>query len=159
VEAMMYWPGYGQVGWDELVLRHLLPLAAEGLARRKVAGTVVDRFLGIIEARCKLHRNGAWWQTETVTALEEAGMDREQALTEMLRRYMDGMHSNEPVHTWRLPGGPQRRGPRRSRARQQALRRCRRSASAASAPNRCSSLQATTCATPDGMVCWQPGQV
>src|SRR5690625_812454 len=103
VEAMMYWPGYGQVGWDELVLRHLLPLAAEGLARRKVASTVIDRFLGIIEARCKLRRNGAWWQTETVAALEAKGMDREQALTEMLRRYMDGMHSNEPVHTWQVP--------------------------------------------------------
>ena len=103
VEAMMYWPGYGEVGWDELVLRLLLPLAAEGLSRRRVASTVIDRFLGIIEARCKLRRNGAWWQTETVAALEDKGMDREQALTEMLLRYMDGMHANEPVHTWEVP--------------------------------------------------------
>ncbi|QOR69639.1 glutamate--cysteine ligase [Ruania alkalisoli] len=103
VEAQFYWPGYGDVPWDELVLRHLLPLAAEGLARRGVAASVVDRYLPIIEARCKWRRNGAWWQTETVTALERSGLDRPAALAEMLRLYLTGMHANEPVHTWQIP--------------------------------------------------------
>src|SRR5699024_7753121 len=103
VESTMYWPSFGEVPWDELVLRHLLPLAAEGLARREVSAAVIDRFLGIIEARCKLRRNGAWWQTETVAALERRGMGRDQALREMLELYMQGMHANEPVHTWPVP--------------------------------------------------------
>ncbi|SEF00109.1 glutamate-cysteine ligase family protein [Ruania alba] len=103
VEAQMYWPGYGEVPWDELVLRHLLPLAAEGLALRGVSPSVIDRYLPIIEGRCKWRRNGAWWQTETVAALERRGLDRTEALTEMLRHYLDGMHSNEPVHTWEVP--------------------------------------------------------
>src|SRR5699024_5817875 len=109
VEATMYWPGYGSVPWDELVLRHLLPLAAEGLARRKVSQDVIDHYLQIIEARCKLRRNGAAWQVETVEALEGRGMNREAALHKMLELYLERMHSNEPVHTWDLPTGSTRR--------------------------------------------------
>src|SRR5699024_4705456 len=93
VEAMMYWPGYGQVGWDELVLRHVLPLSAEALAWREIGSTVVDRFLGVIEARRNLRRNRGCWQSEPVARLEAKGMDWEHALTEMLGRYMYGIDS------------------------------------------------------------------
>ncbi|WP_154795098.1 glutamate--cysteine ligase [Occultella kanbiaonis] len=103
VDSVLYWPGYGEVPWDELVLRHLLPLAAEGLRRRHVSTSVIERYLGIIEARAKLRRNGASWQVEAVAALERGGLGRAEALSEMLRLYMDGMHANEPVHTWDLP--------------------------------------------------------
>ena len=72
VDAQFYWPGFGDVTWDELVLRHLLPLAHEGLSRWGVSATARDRFLGIIEGRCKTRRNGASWQVATVTAFEQA---------------------------------------------------------------------------------------
>ena len=49
-------------------------------------------------------RNGSWWQTETVAAFENRGLSRDLALTEMLKLYAVGMHSNEPVHTWEVPG-------------------------------------------------------
>ena len=39
----------------------------------------------------------------TVAALEERGLDRHAALTEMLRLYSEGMHANAPVHTWEVP--------------------------------------------------------
>ena len=35
--------------------------------------------------------------------LEDSGLNRDAALTEMLHLYSQGMHSNEPVHTWELP--------------------------------------------------------
>lgn len=103
VDAMFYWPGFGEVSWDELVLRHLLPLAHEGLERWGVAAAVRDHFLGIVEERGKLRRNGAWWQSESVARLESRGLSRPAALTEMLRLYSAHMHTNEPVHTWELP--------------------------------------------------------
>jgi hypothetical protein len=86
-----------------LLLRHLLPLAHEGLDRWGVSPASRDRYLGIVEERCKLRRNGAWWQSQTVQRLEDSGLDRDAALTEMLHLYSQGMHSNEPVHTWELP--------------------------------------------------------
>lgn len=100
MDARLYWPGYGEVTADELVLRQLLPMADEGLRRWEVAAEVRDRYLGVIEGRAKTGRNGATWQVATVRALQERGMARPAALAEMLRRYGARMHSNEPVHTW-----------------------------------------------------------
>ena len=85
------------------MLRRLLPLAHEGLSAWGVSAPVRDRLLGIVEDRCKTRRNGAWWQVETVTAFENRGLSRDQALTEMLKLYSQGMHSNQPVHTWEVP--------------------------------------------------------
>lgn len=100
MHARLYWPGLGEVTPDELVLRHLLPLADEGLRRWKVAGEVRDRYLGVIEGRAKTGQNGAAWQVTAVEKLEKQGLTRPRALAEMLRLYCELMHSNEPVHTW-----------------------------------------------------------
>ncbi len=103
MDARVYWPGLGEVTTDELVLRRLLPMAHEGLERWGVATEVSDRYLGIIESRAKLGVNGATWQADAVKVFENRGMDRAQALSAMLELYCQGMHSNEPVHTWELP--------------------------------------------------------
>ncbi|GGB66105.1 glutamate--cysteine ligase [Knoellia flava TL1] len=103
IDSRLYWPGFGEVGADELVLRHLLPLAHEGLEEWGVSQAVRDRFLGIIEARCQAGVNGATWQTEAVRRFEEKGSDRRRALHQMLELYVEHMSTNEPVHTWSLP--------------------------------------------------------
>ena len=102
IHAQVYWPGFGQVPATELVLRHLLPMAYEGLTRWGVDGEVRDRLLGIIEQRCITHVNGAEWQVQTFHRLDAAREhgNRPDRLRAMLRLYVDHMHSNEPVHTW-----------------------------------------------------------
>ena len=52
LDGPLYWPGTGWIRPDELVLRKLLPQAAEGLARWGVAAEVIDRYLTVIERRC-----------------------------------------------------------------------------------------------------------
>jgi gamma-glutamyl:cysteine ligase YbdK (ATP-grasp superfamily) len=99
--AHLYWPGLGEAPAAELVLRRLLPLAHEGLARWGVDPTLVDRLLGIIEQRCLTGRNGATWQTAMVAGLTDRdGVDRPEALRLMTQRYIELMHTNQPVHTW-----------------------------------------------------------
>ncbi len=100
IDARLHWPGLGDVTAQELVLNTLLPIAHEGLGRWGVDAEVRDRFLGVIEGRARTGRNGATWQVSTVQALQESGMTRPAALAEMLRRYCEHMHANEPVHTW-----------------------------------------------------------
>ena len=101
IDAHVYWPGLGDVPATELVLRRLLPMAYEGLAAWGVDTAVAERLLGIIEGRCITGQNGAQWQVATVHRIEESrSHDRLEALHEMLRRYIEHMHSNEPVHTW-----------------------------------------------------------
>jgi len=103
LRAQLFWPGSGTVGIEELVIEHLLPMAYTGLDRWGVAAEIRDRVLGVIEGRARGGRNGATWQVSTVRALQKRGLDRPAALAEMLRRYCDHMHHNEPVHTWEVP--------------------------------------------------------
>jgi hypothetical protein len=102
IDAHLYWPGLGDVPATELVLRRLLPLAHQGLAAWGVDSTISDRLLGIIEGRCTSHQNGAEWQARTFHQIDDQRqpLDRRDSLREMLRRYVEHMHSNEPVHTW-----------------------------------------------------------
>jgi gamma-glutamyl:cysteine ligase YbdK (ATP-grasp superfamily) len=102
IDARLHWPDLGEVTAQELVLNTLLPIAHEGLRRWGVDAEVRDRFLGVIEGRASTGRNGASWQVSTVRALQDGGMTRRAALTEMLRRYCEHMHANEPVHDWGL---------------------------------------------------------
>lgn len=103
IDAQLYWPGMGTVPVTELVLRKLLPMAYEGLDRWQVDPKERDRLLGIIEQRCLTHRNGASWQSMMFhQCFDEEGLDRDDALLEMSRRYAQHMHTNEPVHSWPL---------------------------------------------------------
>jgi len=104
IDAQLYWPGLGEVPATELVLRKLLPMAHEGLASWGVDAAVRDRLLGVIEARCLAHTNGAEWQARMFERIDASTrpLDRRDALREMLRRYIENMHTNEPVHTWAL---------------------------------------------------------
>ncbi|MET9337256.1 MULTISPECIES: glutamate--cysteine ligase [unclassified Nonomuraea] len=99
IDARLYWPGLGDVPAAELILRRLLPMAAEGLAQWGVDTPVAERLLGVIEGRCLLGRTGATWQVEAVQAF---GGERREALRRMTLEYIDRMHANEPAHAWTL---------------------------------------------------------
>ncbi|HVK25248.1 MAG TPA: glutamate--cysteine ligase [Actinokineospora sp.] len=99
-DAQLYWPGIGWVPPDELVLRRLLPMAHEGLIDCGVSDQSRERYLGVIEQRCLARRTGSTWQRATVARLEARGLDRDAALAEMLRRYIELSDAGEPVHTW-----------------------------------------------------------
>ena len=103
LSASLYWPELGWVSPGELVLRELLPLAAEGLSRWGVSGSVSARYLDVIEQRCRTGLNGSSWQVRTVAALERRGADRMTAIRGMLAHYLTGSSANTPVHTWPVP--------------------------------------------------------
>ena len=104
-DASLFWPGVGEVPASELILRTLLPLAHTGLDSWGVDRRDRDHYLGIVEQRALKRMTGASWQVKTFRALlEDHQTTREQAIIDMTRRYLAGMRSNEPVHTWELPG-------------------------------------------------------
>lgn len=103
IAAAMTWPGPdgpAEVPITDLVLRKLLPLAADGLRRWQIEPAEADHLLGIIERRCLTATNGATWQTAAVAARERAGQTRDAALHGMLGDYRQLMAEGEPVHTW-----------------------------------------------------------
>ena len=100
IDAMIYWPGVGQVRATELILRRLLPMAHQGLEAWGVESDVRDRLMGIIEQRCLIGTNGAEWFTRRVHEETKTGAERAEALRHTLVEYRERMHTNEPVHEW-----------------------------------------------------------
>ncbi len=100
IEADLYWPGLGEAPAAELILRRLLPLARQGLGRWGVSPADADRLLGVVEQRCLTGQTGAAWQVAAAGAHASRGADRREALRLMTQRYIDNMHTNQPVHTW-----------------------------------------------------------
>jgi gamma-glutamyl:cysteine ligase YbdK (ATP-grasp superfamily) len=99
LDSRVYWPGVGQVPAAELVVRRLLPLAAQGLAAGGVSDEESGALLDIIERRCVTGRNGASWFVDQVRARRGEG-DRHEVIRRVLGDYRQRMHSNEPVHAW-----------------------------------------------------------
>ncbi|MFD9216823.1 glutamate-cysteine ligase family protein [Streptomyces sp. NPDC059544] len=110
IEAELEWPrpgrgsGLTRVPAVKLVRDELLPLAAAGLDAWNVESADRDFYLGVIEGRCRRRVNGASWQVDAFHRALDAGLDRQDALAAVTRRYSVLMHSDEPVHTW--PAGP-----------------------------------------------------
>jgi hypothetical protein len=101
IDALLYWPGLGEVPVTELVLRRLLPLAADGLSRWGVDSADASRLLGIIEQRCLTGRNGSTWQSDFVHTRDRDGSGgRPEAMRELTQAYIERMHTNEPAHSW-----------------------------------------------------------
>ncbi|MGK5548058.1 glutamate--cysteine ligase [Streptomyces sp. URMC 127] len=111
IDALLRWPkAGGRAGALErmpavrLVREELLPLAAAGLDAWGVEPSDRDRYLGVVEGRCRRRTNGAAWQAATYHRALERGLDRHKALAVTTRRYCELMRTGEPVHTW--PVGP-----------------------------------------------------
>jgi hypothetical protein len=107
LEAELEWPVPGgrseRVKAAELV-RRLLPEARRGLVEAGVDTEEADRLLGVIGDRVAAGQTGAVWQRRTLAALEGGGAGRDQALHELLERYLELQASGDPVHTWPVPG-------------------------------------------------------
>lgn len=105
IHATLIWPHPGGSGCREvpaarLVADHLLPLAAAGLDAFGVAAPDRDRYLGVIEGRCRRRTTGADWQTAIYHQERENGADRTAALAALVRRYCDLARTDTPVHSW-----------------------------------------------------------
>jgi len=101
--APLRWPGVnGTVTAGELLVDHLIEVAADGLDALGVAAAESGPALDIIAARASEGRNGATWQLATL-AEEELHHDRRTALQRMLLRYRDLQAEGEPVHRWPWP--------------------------------------------------------
>ena len=103
--SRLYWPGFGEVAADELVLRHLLPLAHEGLEQWGVSAAVRDRYLAVIEGRCTSGmQRRRLADRATVARLEERGArPPERAAARCSSATSRACTANEPVHTWQVP--------------------------------------------------------
>ena len=104
LRAEVYWPGFGQIPVTELLDRHLLPSARQGLEMLEVDAAVIDRYMDVLTGRTRSGQTGADWMRRTLTALEYGGIPRAEALAELVSRYRRNVATHEPVHTWPVEG-------------------------------------------------------
>lgn len=93
LRSVSSWTGEKQLPVRELILKHLLPMAATGLDRLGVASGDRDQYLDIIAQRVESGINGAAWQRAWV---EKHGRDMRALTAAYLKHQLTG----EPVHTW-----------------------------------------------------------
>jgi gamma-glutamyl:cysteine ligase YbdK (ATP-grasp superfamily) len=104
--AKFYWPRVSrEVPATELLLKHLIPMARDGLLQWGVDAGEVDHYLDIIEQRTLSGQNGAAWQIATWRQLlDHEDLDRTEAARELVRRYQKLSFDAHPVHTWPVGG-------------------------------------------------------
>jgi gamma-glutamyl:cysteine ligase YbdK (ATP-grasp superfamily) len=104
--ARLYWPRIGaQAPVTELILRHLLPLARDGLLDWGVDVGDVDYYLGIIAERALSGLSGAAWQIATWHKLvHDDKLSRDDATRKLVRIYEQRSYASTPVHTWPVGG-------------------------------------------------------
>ena len=104
LHASLRWPGRGALPAPTLILEELLPLARKGLESAGVDAAVVERSLGIIEARVRAERTGASWLTDSLEAMTTGSADeRLAAITAATARMQK---EGRPIHEWPLAAAP-----------------------------------------------------
>ncbi len=101
LNARLDWIGGRSVGADELIGKHLAPLAREGLLAHGLASADIDRYIGVIEERVASGRTGAQWFLDSLEGMGQQGSadERYRALTSVT---LENQKTGEPVHRWKL---------------------------------------------------------
>ncbi|MFV2055269.1 MAG: glutamate--cysteine ligase [Thiohalomonadales bacterium] len=95
LQTQLIWKGGIKHSIRSLVLRELLPAAAEGLQALSVAPRSIGYYLDIIEKRVQTGMNGAAWQRGFV---EKYGAD----MTKLTAVYIENQNSGLAVHEWEI---------------------------------------------------------
>ncbi len=106
IDAEVEWPTLKTIGVRELVDKHLLDLAHDGLRSLDVDESCAEEYLGIIEGRVRTGQNGATWQLAALNRVapdsKALTKERSDGLARVLRQYMKNSQAGAPVHTWTL---------------------------------------------------------
>jgi CBS domain-containing protein/gamma-glutamyl:cysteine ligase YbdK (ATP-grasp superfamily) len=100
LDAQLRWLDGRTLPARELICEHLVPKAADGLRRRGIQASHVDRYLGIIDQRVRSGRTGSEWMTRSFSRMSGEGTTGEllSALTAaMVERQKEGL----PVSEWK----------------------------------------------------------
>ena len=91
LDAVLTWPGEGEIGADRLLLERLIPAARAGLADYGV--TDKRGYLDVIDARVRSGQTGSAWQRKAYEACDGD-------LYALMAAYCEGQRSGAPVHEW-----------------------------------------------------------
>ncbi|WP_209329996.1 CBS domain-containing protein [Lunatimonas salinarum] len=100
LQSCMVWEGR-TIPSRELLLDHLIPLAAEGLQACGLDEAERSRYLSVIEGRVKKGLDGSVWTVKGFRKLKKK-MSREEAMVGITSILYERRKTGAPVHTWPL---------------------------------------------------------
>ncbi|MBO3699378.1 CBS domain-containing protein [Fabibacter sp. E12] len=101
MNTKLRWLNGQRMSLNELILKELLPIAKEGLAKNKVNKGDIDKYLGVIEERVKSNQNGTNWILKSYSHLAKDAT-KEEILLSITSSMHQNQQSNKPVHQWPL---------------------------------------------------------
>jgi gamma-glutamyl:cysteine ligase YbdK (ATP-grasp superfamily) len=103
LESKLVWPCDSGCGLAEKpmleIAQQLLPMAAYGLSELGIAEQHYQPYLDVIQQRIDTQSNGAVWQLAMLEKFENH-MNRDEALANMLARYIQEAETGQPVSSW-----------------------------------------------------------
>ena len=101
IRAQMNWFGDTHMPAQELILEHLLPLAADGLRSHGVDQIDIDRYLGVIRDRVATRRTGSRWALESLNNMRGRGTS-DQRLRCLVSSLVEQQVGGQPISEWKL---------------------------------------------------------
>ncbi len=100
IQSGMVWDGE-LMSARTLILDILLPMAREGLEKKKIDQKDIDKYLSIIEARASGYATGARWIVNSYRELKQK-LGREEAVVALTAIMNNRRLEGKPVHEWKL---------------------------------------------------------
>jgi CBS domain-containing protein len=101
IRAQMNWFGDTHLPAKELILEHLLPLAADGLQKHGVDQKDIDRYLGVVRDRVTTRRTGSRWALESLNNMHGRGT-KDQRLRCLVSSMVAQQSVGQPISDWKL---------------------------------------------------------
>ncbi len=95
------WLNGQRLSLNELILKELLPIAKEGLAKNKVGADDIDKYLGVIEERVASNQNGTNWVLNSYSHLAKDAT-KEEILLSITSSMLKNQQAKVPVSRWPL---------------------------------------------------------
>ena len=99
--AQFHWISGETVPAANLICDHLIPMASEGLKRRGIDESDVDRYLGVLERRVAKQYTGAQWMVQSLAEMRGRGNLSAQ-MNALTAAMVERQKEDKPVADWEL---------------------------------------------------------
>lgn len=97
--AQFHWFEHKGIPVQELVLDHLLPVAAEGLGSAGVQKDSIDRYLGVIERRVRARQTGSRWMLRSFSSMDNS-LNMGTRVNALVAATLSRQKEGKPVSEW-----------------------------------------------------------
>jgi len=101
LDTKFEWMNQKKIQGNELLLKELIPIAKEGLAKVKIDKADIDYYFTILEERVKASSSGSGWTIKSYAKLMKE-TTKDEAISGITASMVANQKKGKPVHEWPL---------------------------------------------------------